>query len=75
MKMREERRKELKDGRKNYVIAEMFGVSFQHVSNIFLGRCECPKTLALLLISLKERIPVDDRTMPEWLKYYFYEEE
>lgn len=74
MKVREDKVKELKDGRKNNVIAETFGISAQHVSNMFVGRSDCPKTIALLLISLKEKIPVDDRKMPEWLKYYFEEE-
>lgn len=73
MKIREERREELRDGRKYVALANMFGVSYQHVSNIFNGRFECTKALALLLISVKERIPVDDRAMPEWLKYYFEE--
>lgn len=74
MKVREDKVKELKDGRKNNVIAEIFGISAQHVSNMFVGRSDCPKTIALLLISLKERIPVDDRKMPEWIEYYFEEE-
>lgn len=74
MKIREEKIEELRDGRKNNALSEMFGVSTQHLSNVFTGRYECSKTLALLLISIKERIPVNDRTMPEWLKYYFEEE-
>ena len=74
MKIRAEKIQELRDGRKNNVIAEMFGISAQHVSNMFKGRYECPKTIALLLISLKENIAVNGRTMTEWLKYYFEEE-
>ena len=74
MKIKKEKLKELKDGRKNNVIAETFGISAQHVSNMFVGRSDCPKAIALLLISLKEKIPVDDRKMSEWLKYYFEEE-
>ena len=74
MKIRQEKIKELKDGRKHRALAELCGVSEQHICNIFKGRYDCPKSIALLLISLKERISVDDRTMPEWIKYYFEEE-
>ena len=74
MKIREEKKAELKDGRKNNVIAEICGVSYQHISNVFKGRYNCPKSLMLLLISLKEKIPIDDRTMPKWIEYYFEEE-
>lgn len=74
MKIRDEKLKELKDGRQNKVLSELFGVSPQHLSNVFKGRYECSKELALLLISLKERISVGDKTMAEWLKYYFEEE-
>lgn len=74
MKIREEKSKELKDGRKNVAIAETLGISFQHVGNIFNGKTECPKALALLFISLKEGIAINDKTMPEWLEYYFEEE-
>jgi len=74
MLVREERVKELIDGRHYNAISELLGVSYQHVSNIFRRRYNCPKSVALVLISFKERIPVDDRTMPQWLEYYFEEE-
>ena len=74
MKVRIERVKELKDGRKNNAIAEILDVSYQHISNLFKGRYNCPRVVALALISLKEKIAIDDREMEKWLEYYFEEE-
>lgn len=74
MKIRLEKAKELKDGRKGKVLAEILGLSEQHISNIFNGKFEATRPVALVLVSIKENITVNDRKMAEWLEYYFIDE-
>lgn len=72
-RIRPERSKELKDGRGTSYYAGMLGMTPQNVCRTFAGRGNTRKHTVLILISIKEKIPVNDRQMNEFIEYYFEE--
>lgn len=73
-KIREEKKEELINGRKQRDICDMIGITEQHLSYILSGSKGCKKPIALSLISIKEKIAVNNGRMESLLKYYFTEE-
>lgn len=74
MKIKEENREKLLNGRSLTKIAKILGYNFVTIQTTFAGR-ECPKRLAMALISLAENISLGDSRMEELLEYYFEESE
>lgn len=73
--IRKEKALELKDGRKITDLAEIIGVSKPHLSSIFSRKLPCKKSVTLLLISLKEHIPINATNINDLIDYYFTREE
>ncbi len=60
----------LKDGRTNNYLGDQLGISPQHICNILKGH-KCTYLTAKSLISMKEKIAINDDKMEELLNYYF----
>lgn len=60
----------IKDGRTNIYLAKQLGLTANYVGMI-LGGYKCTTLIAKALISMKEKINIDDDDMEELLKYYF----
>lgn len=60
----------LKDGRTNNYFSEVLGLTFVHISNVLNGH-KCKRIIAISLISIREKISVNDDKMEELLNYYF----
>lgn len=69
-KIREDKIKELKDGRNLRAIGEIIGITEQYLSKIFNGQ-QCTKIIAWNLVILKENISITDRRKEDLLNYYF----
>ena len=61
----------LKDGRTITSISETLGISIDYLSRIFNQKVSCKKVIAMSLISLKEKIYINDSKMEELLEHYF----
>lgn len=61
---------QLKDGRTNIYFSEIIGLSDVHICNILKGY-KCTLLTAKSLISIKEKIAINDDRMDELLSYYF----
>lgn len=72
-KIRNEKSEELREGRSMKYFAEIIDMSMQNFSGAFNGRLNVRKHTAISLISIKEKIPVNDKRMNELLEYYFEE--
>ncbi len=60
----------LKDGRTNTYFSETLGITTIHIGNILKGY-KCTLLTAKALISIKEKIAINDDRMEEFLNYYF----
>lgn len=69
-KIREDKIKELKDGRNLRTIGETIGITEQYLSMIFNGKT-CTQIIAWSLVMLRENILITDRRKAELLDYYF----
>lgn len=69
-KVKQDKIKELKDGRNLRTIGEIIGITEQYLSMIFNGK-PCTKIIACNLIMLKENILITDKRKAELLDYYF----
>lgn len=69
-KIREDKIKELKDGRNLRTIGEIIGITEQYLSMIFNGKT-CTQIIAWSLVMLRENILITDRRKAELLDYYF----
>lgn len=70
--LRLEKAKELQDARKFTSIADILGLTPRYLSLIFKGE-KCKKILALALINIKEKTPMNSIEIEERLNYYFYQ--
>jgi hypothetical protein len=71
-KIKEGKANELKDGRTNTYLANKIGSTQQYIGKIFLGIKNCSKPMALLLISLCQKINIDSID-DDTIKIYFDE--
>lgn len=69
-KVKQDKIKELKDGRNLRTIGEIIGITEQYLSMIFNGK-PCTQIIAWSLIILKEKILITDNRKAELLDYYF----
>jgi hypothetical protein len=69
-KIKEDKIKELKDGRNLRNISEIIGITEQYLSMIFNGK-KCTLIIAWSLVMLKENVLISDRRKAELLDYYF----
>ncbi len=69
-KVKQNKIKELKDGRNLRTIGEIIGITEQYLSMIFNGK-PCTQIIAWSLIILKEKILITDNRKAELLDYYF----
>lgn len=69
-KIKEDKIKELKDGRNLRAIGEVIGITEQYLSQIFNGK-PCTQIIAWNLIILKENILITDKRKADFLDYYF----
>lgn len=60
----------LKDGRTNIYFSEILGITPIHICNILKGY-KCTKLTAKAMISIKEKIAINDDRMEDFLNYYF----
>lgn len=60
----------LRDGRSNIYLSESIGRTQQMLSTVFNG-AKCSEIFARALISVREKIPMNDDRMKELLEYYF----
>lgn len=60
----------LRDGRTNLYLCEELGITSVHICNILKGN-KCKLLIAKSLISIKEKIAINDDKMEELLNYYF----
>lgn len=60
----------IKDGRTNIYLSKQLGLTANYVGMI-LGGYKCTYLLAKSLISIKEKISIDDDRMEKLLDYYF----
>lgn len=60
----------LKDGRSNNYLCEELGITSVHICNILKGN-KCKLLTAKALISIREKIAINDDKMEELLNYYF----
>lgn len=60
----------LKEGRTNIYFSETLGLTQIHICNILKGY-KCTKLTAKALISVKEKIAINDDRMEDFLNYYF----
>lgn len=71
----EEAKKELQNGRTLTYLSEITELTVTYLSNIFNGKCRCRKIVALILISIRYGIAVNDINIEEYLNKYFTREE
>ena len=69
-KIKPELAERLKDGRSNAYLSEATSRGLTMISLVFNG-AKCSEILAKALISIRERIPMNDDKMKELLEYYF----
>lgn len=69
-KIRPELVEKLKDGRSNTYLSETIGRT-QTMISLVLNGSQCSEIIAKALISVKEKIPMNDDRMEELLNYYF----
>ena len=69
-RIRPELVEKLKDGRSNTYLSEAIGRT-QTMISLVLNGSQCSEILAKALISVKEKIPMNDDKMEELLDYYF----
>lgn len=74
-KIKEEKIKEIKDGRTLTILAEILGIHISYLSMIFCRKRACSGLIAKGLISIKKNISMNDDRMEEYLEYYFTREE
>lgn len=60
----------LKDGRTLVYLSEIIGLTTVHIGNILKGY-KCTTLTAKAIISIKEKIAINDDKMEEFLNYYF----
>lgn len=70
-KIKKEKVEELKDGRKNIIIAEKIGCTPQHLGKIFLGERNCSKRIAILLVSINQKFIRENQNIDEMINFYF----
>lgn len=70
-KVRLDNGEKLKDGRNMTAIAEIMGITNNYLCKIFNQKKYCTKITAICLISLKEKISINDERMEYLLDYYF----
>ena len=74
-KIREEKIKEIKDGRTLTILAEILDINISYLSLIFTRKRACSGLIAKGLISIKKNTSMNDDRMEEYLEYYFTREE
>lgn len=74
-KIKEERIKEIKDGRTSTILSEILEIHMSYLSMIFTRKRACSGLIAKGLISIKKNISINDDRMEEYLEYYFTREE
>lgn len=70
--LKQEKREELQDGRTISWLCILLNLTQGHLNNLLLGKNPISKSVAMCLISAKERIYITDSSMTERLDYYFY---
>lgn len=74
-KVKKEKVDELKDGRKNIIIAEKIGCNPQYLGKVFLGERNCSKRIAILLVSINQKFAIENHNVDEMISKYFDEVE
>lgn len=69
-RIKQELAEKLKDGRSNIYLSEATSKTQQMISLVFNGT-KCSEILAKALISIREKIPMNDDKMKDFLEYYF----
>lgn len=68
--LKEDKRKELQDGRTIVALAGIIGMSPEYLTGL-INKGEFKKYLAMILISIKHNISITDEKMNDLLSYYF----
>lgn len=70
-KIKEEKVKEIKNGRSNLYIASTIGCTEQHLCNIFSGKSNCSKSLAILLSLINNDSEYMNLALDDKINIYF----
>lgn len=68
--LKEDKKDELKSGRTYPYLANMVGLTDRYLKSVFAGE-RCKKSTAILLISARHGISVENPELESYLDYYF----
>lgn len=71
--IRLDKREELKSGRTFTYLASVTGLTDRYLKGVFSGE-KCKKTTAILLISIRHGISIEEPDINKYLDYYFTED-
>ncbi len=70
-----EKTKELKDGKTTKYLSDIMGMNKCHLTSVLNGKRRCSKIVAIGLINIKTKIPLNSKKMEGELKKYFHKED
>lgn len=70
-----EKTKELKDGKTTKYLSDVMGMNNCHLTSVLNGKRRCSKLVAISLINIKTKIPLNGKKMEVELNKYFHKED